>query len=255
MSDTDLGLRNVVKTVTNVSKEELTEWFSKSLKGKKRLTITPEALDLINQIINEPDFDGFRFMDTLYTYQDALQGDRVSLEDYVNAIRFCSFLEANGGNVVQAYTRAFSYRDFVKDRVGADTSSDEYKQLSSAAIRYRKNPTVIKILSQAEVPLWLMFQGYRYKAVKRLVEEMDTAKYSRDRINAADKLLLHLKPPENIKVDVNVNNKTDSIVDQYEEMLANMVQEQKRLIAHGSKLTDVANSKMSFIDAKVVNDG
>ena len=238
-----------------VNEETVYGWFSKTITEKKKLTITDECLDLINKTIKEPEFDGFRFIDTLITYQNALTGDRVGLEEYINAVRFCSFLEVTNGNATEAYIKAFSYRDFVKDRVGAAKNSDEYKQLASAATRYRKNPLVVNIMTQAEVPLWLMFQGYRYQAVNVLVKEMNSAPLPKDRINAADKLLFHLKPPENIKVELEVGLKQDNIVDQYETMLSNMVKEQKRLIESGSSLNTVTNVKGNFIDAEVVANG
>lgn len=238
-----------------VNEETVYGWFSKTIRSKKKLTITDECLELINRTIKEPEFDGFRFIDTLITYQNALAGDRVNLEDYINAVRFCSFLEVTNGNATEAYIKTFNYRGFVKDRVEAPKNSDAYKQLASAATRYRKSPLVVNIMTQAEVPLWLMFQGYRYQAVNVLVKEMNNAPLPKDRINAADRLLFHLKPPENIKVELEVGLKQDNIVDQYEAMLGNMVKEQKKLIESGSSLNNIANIKASFIDAEVVSNG
>lgn len=238
-----------------VNEETVYGWFNKTIRSKKKLTITDECLELINRTIKEPEFDGFRFIDTLITYQNALAGDRVNLEEYINAVRFCSFLEVTNGNATEAYIKTFNYRGFVKDRVEAAKNTDAYKQLASAATRYRKSPLVVNIMTQAEVPLWLMFQGYRYQAVNVLVKEMNNAPLPKDRINAADRLLFHLKPPENIKVELEVGLKQDNIVDQYEAMLGNMVKEQKRLIESGSSLNNIANIKASFIDAEVVGNG
>ncbi|RUT50981.1 hypothetical protein [Campylobacter fetus] len=253
MDNKSSGL-NVIKSdsVKEVEEKDIYEWFSKVTKGKKKLVVTNEALDLINMSVTNPEFDGFKFIDTIITYQSALQNDRVSLEDYINAIRFCSFLETTNGNATEAYIKAFMYREFVKDRYLEDRNSEAYKQLTSAATRYRKNPLVINILTQAEVPLYLMFQGYRYKAVGVLVKEMNEARLSKDRITAADKLLTHLKPPENIKVELDIGIKQDNIVDQYEDMLSNMVKKQKELLTNGVSIEEVANIKHNYIETEVI---
>lgn len=255
-SKPSLGLQVVRKDSPEiVNADNVYDWFKQVTKGKKKFLVTDEALDLINKSITEPEFDGFRFIDTMITYQSALAQDRVSLEDYVNAIRFCSYLEVSNGNATEAYIKAFRHRPFVSERMNIDKSSDDFKNITSAATRYRKNPLVINILTQAEVPLYLMFQGYRYQAINRLVTEMNEAKLPKDRITAADKLLTHLTPPENIKVELDVGIKKDNIVDQYETMIANMVSKQKELLQAGGDITEIANSKQTFIDAEVVANG
>lgn len=248
---------NIVKSEIpeKVTAANIYEWFHRLTKiNKKKFIVTDEALDLVNESISNPEFDGFKFIDTMITYQSALANDRVNFLEYINAIRFCAFLEANEGNITDAYIKAFIHRDFVKTRYTQDTNSEAYRQLASAAARYRKSPVVINILTQAEVPLYLMFQGYRYKAVQRLVYEMEKAPLAKDRVMAADKLLFHLKPPENLKIELDVGVKQDNIVNQYESMLENMVKEQKKLLANGMDLKSVANSKETFVDIVVENE-
>lgn len=242
------------KIITNdVTQSKLYEWFS-LVKNKDKLIDSGEALELIRKSIDEPSFDGFRFIDTMVTYQSALNNERTSLVDYLNAVRFCSYLEVYEGNATKAYADAFKDRDFVKNRVDKEHTTKEYKELSFAASRYRKNPIVVNILTQAEVPLYLMFQGYRYKAVARLVKEMESANLAKDRINAADRLLTHLKPPENLKIELDVGLKKDSVVDEYENMLANMVAKQKELLASGERLDKVANAKNEYVDVEISNE-
>ena len=134
--------------------------------------------------------------------------------------------------------------------MGLPVDSVEFKALASAASRYRKSPTVIKILAQSEVPLYLMFQGYRYKAVEVLADRMMNAKYDRDKINAADKLLLHLKPPEEVKIELGLDTKVNDIVTQYREAIMGMVKSQKDLIAKGGDVKAIANAPV--IEAEIV---
>lgn len=251
--DTDnIGLKCIDKgKPKEVTIEEVKDWFRQATKTKE-LTVTDEMVRVINETMQDPEFDGFRFQDTLITYQDALFNRKINLMDYINAVKFCSFLESNGGNATLAYIRTFNTRDFVKKGVEAGTDSEEYKAITSAATRYRKNPTVVDILMQANVPLYFMFSSYKYKAIESLHNDMLTAKSPRDRINAADKLLLHLKEPEGLKIEMNIKTSKDTVVDQYEEMLRNMASKQKELIANGMDTAMVANVKDSFIEGEIV---
>lgn len=97
------------------------------------------------------------------------------------------------------------------------------------------------ILTQAEMPLYLMFQGARYSAVSKLVEEMEDAQFSKDRISAAKAILEHVKPPENMKVELDIGIKQDNIIDRYEAMITDLVQHQKKEIAEGKDLAEITN--------------
>ena len=238
-----LGNRNIV------TKEELDTLLDRN---NRKIEITDEALEIINTAITEPEFDGFRFVDTLVTYQSALSNTKAKLTDYINAVKFCSFLEVTEGNTVQAYIKTFKDRDFVKDRADLATVEKGYRELCSAATRYRKSPLVVNILTQAEIPLYILFQGYRYKAISVLDNEMNTAKLSKDRIAAADKLLLHTKPPENLSTQVDININDVNIVDKYEEAMRKMAQEQTKLIGSGGNIHNIVNVKIA--DAEIIEE-
>lgn len=231
----------LVQSESSISKEELTSLLDKT---NRKVAITDEAISLISEAMNEPEFDGFKFVETLATYQTALDGTRGSLVDFINAVKFTSFLESYEGNLVQAYIKTFIHREFVQERMNAPTSSKEYKELSYSASRYRKSPLVVNILTQAEIPLYLLFQGYRYKAVNRLVYEMENAPLARDRINASDKLLTHIKPPENLQLEVNVKTNETNIVDKYEEAMRRKIEMQKQALAMGGSIEDIINVKV-----------
>lgn len=180
-----------------------------------------------------------------------MSGSGVNFSKYLDAIRFCGFLESTQGDAAEAYRRTFPNSNVVKSSFGKPSGSPEYNGLQSAATLYRKSKLVVKILAESEVPLYLMFQGYRYKAVQVLADKMMTAKYDRDRINAADKLLLHLKPPEDIKIDLDIGLKTETVVDQYKNAMRMMVEKQKELIKQGGDLKSITNAKI--YDAEVVS--
>ena len=227
--------------IVNRQKTELTADELKKRFPSKSKTITDETVELINQANSDPNFNGDEFLSTMYDYENVMYKNKASIKEFITALKFCAYLEAEGDNYTEAYKRARANDEFVIARLNMPTDSSEYKELTFAASRYRKTPMVKDILTQADMPLYLMFQGARYKAVKTLADEMLTAQYSKDRISAADKLLTHVKPPENAKIELDVSVKQDSIIDKYEAMITSLVKTQQKQIAEGEDLRKVTN--------------
>lgn len=234
------GLGIVKKEKTEVTKEELVKRFP-----AKKGTITEEVVSLINQANNDPEFNGDEFLENMNTYQNVMYNNSGSLAEYINALKFCAYLESDVNNYTEAYKRARANDQFVMERANLPKDSTGYRELTNAASRYRKTPMVRDILTQAEMPLYLMFQGARYGAVSKLVDEMETASFSKDRISAAKAILEHVKPPENMKVELDIGVKQDNIIDRYESMITDLVAHQQQEIADGKDLGDITN--MSII--------
>ena len=213
------------KTIT---KEEL----QNAIPDRKN-AITDELVDLINQIQTEPEFQGETMVQTMITYQNALKGARVSMRAYVNAIRFCAYLVSMDDNYTEAYKRTFYDTDFVKVRANVSTSDPRYAELTSAASRYRRSKLVVDILTLSQVPLDMLFAGYRYKAMAVLAETMTTARLDRDRIQAA-RSVLEMTKSDVIKVDLDVGVKESSAVASLRTQLAEMAAQQIALLDTGT---------------------
>lgn len=190
-----LGIIKPEKTIFTL--EEVVEKFP-----EKKRTITQELVDYLNEANSDPAFDGDGFMNNLLTYKDVMLNGSASIKDFVNAMRFCAYLEACDDNATEAYKKARMDSPWVQERMNAKSGSKAYNELTHVASRYRKeNKLVRQILTQTDMPLYLMFQGSRYRAVSVLEKEMLTAPFSKDRIAAADKLLSHVKPPDNQQIE------------------------------------------------------
>jgi hypothetical protein len=210
----------------------------KQLLPSRKNLITDDIVELINRAATEPEFQGEQLTQTLTTYESVMVKHKASIKDYINAIRFCSYLISQDDNYTEAYKRTFIDRDFVKDRVNAATSSAAYSELTSAASRYRKSKLVTDILTLSQVPLDLMFMGARYKAVGVLATLMETAKLDRDKINAAKELLAATKGPENMKIELDVGIKESSATENLMSQLAVMAAKQKTLLEAGVNTLD-----------------
>jgi hypothetical protein len=223
------------------------EDLKKAVPNKKGI-ITQEAVDLINQAQQEPEFQGESLVQSMITYSNVLTGTKYSITEYIQALKFCAFMVSCDDNYTEAYRRTFSDRDFVKERMDAPTTSQKYTELTSAASRYRRSKIVVDILTLAAVPFELMFTGMRYKAVGVLFNEMQTADYAKDRINAAKELLAATKGPDNLNMNLAIGP-SQTAVDMQEklyEQLATLAANQKRLLESGYDIKEVQRTGITL---------
>lgn len=225
----------------------------KALPSRKN-AVTDEIVEILNQSVNEPEFQGESLLQTAITYENIMTKNRAGIREYVDAIRFCAYLISMEDNYTEAYKRTFSYRDFVKERMDVKPDSVKYKELSSAASRYRRSKLVVDILTFSQVPLDIMFSGYRYKAIGVLANEMETAQYSRDRIAAAKELLAAVKGPENVKIELDIGVKESSAVQSLNAQLAEIASNSLKHLEAGTTSVAVLGAlkpREEILDAEV----
>lgn len=224
----------------------------------RKNTITQESVDIINESINEPEFQGEALLKTAITYESVLKRNKASIPEYLSAIRFCAYISIENSTFIEAYAKVFHDRAFVKERVGQPTKSTKYIELSSAASRYRKSKLVVDILTVSQVPLDLMFSGYRYKAIGILADVMENGRYDRDRVSAAKELLAATKGPENIKIELDVGMRESSAVQQMNDQLAQMAARQTAMLESGaSTLKEFGSMRIKeeeFVEAEYTNE-
>lgn len=241
-------MHNIVKRdKTDITVDKLKQIFP-----ARKSAITEELAEYVDAANKEEDFSGDEFLNTLVTYSDVLENGVYSIKEYVRAVKFCAYLVSENDNTIEAYKKARADDDFVKTRVNDPAGSKGYNALSSAATRYRQSKLVRDLLTVSQMPLYLMFQGERYRAVATLAEEMKSAAYSKDRIAAADKLLTHVKPPENMEVELKVgpNKEAKDLGMQLTEQLAASVQLQRKMLEMGVDLKDATKLGIQLNDVE-----
>ena len=208
----------------------------KSALPNRRNAITQEIVDIFNQSITEPEFQGADLLQTAVTYESVLKGvSGVGMKDYINALRFCAYLVTVDDNYTEAYKKTFFNRDFVKERMNAPTTSVEYRELTTAASRYRRSKLVVDILTVSQVPLDLLFTGARHKALGVLADRMVYAKLDRDKIAAAKELLAATNGPEKNKLTLEVGVQESSSVQNLMDQLSALANTQKAMLESGAK--------------------
>ena len=128
----------------------------------RKNAITEEVVDLINKSLNEPEFQGESLLQSAVTYESVMKQNKASIRDYLNAVRFCAYLISLEDNYTEAYKKTFYNRKFVMDRLYVASTDAKYRELTSAASRYRKSKLVTDILAISQVPLDLIFTGARF---------------------------------------------------------------------------------------------
>ena len=244
----------IVRAQESITVDELKQKFP-----AKKNTITEETAEFLNEVMANPEFDSSTFISQLVDYQSVMMDTSSSFVEYVNAIKFCAYLETNG-NIVDAYKKARANDTFVQDRLTADSGTVAYNELTAAASRYRRSKLVRQLLVQSDMPLYLMFQPERYKAVAVLAREMESAPYSRDRISAAKELLANVKPPENMQIELGIglSKETQDIQSKLFEQIGKIAYNQSVLMELGGDIKDVQRIGINLnevTDVEIEEDG
>lgn len=236
-------------TMNNLSTTVTVEDIKRAIPSRKN-TITQELVDIINQSLTEPEFQGESLLETASTYERVIQSRAgTSVKDYIYAIKFCAYLVGVDDNFTEAYRKTFFSRDFVKERANAPTDSVGYKELTAAASRYRRSKLVVDILTLSQVPLDMLFTGQRYRAVLVLADRMENSRMDKDKIAAAKELLAATKGPDNLKIELDVGVKENSAVQQLNEQLAMMAAKQRTMLESGvTSLKELGGMKVAADD-------
>lgn len=214
-------------------------WF-KDFTRSDLVEFNDECKMIIDKSREEEIFVGTDLEEYYTSNAHILGKDRVKLVEYLRGMRYMAYYLAYKSDYFQAYVDAFPWNSKVKDYL--ETGKDG--GVKYAARLYLSSRVMKMLLACTAFPLYQLYGGYREQALEVLKEEMLTAKSSRDRTTAADRLLFHLKEPENVQVDVSVNNNTVNIVSQCEAMLDNLVSKQVSLLD--------SNSAIDLVNAEIV---
>lgn len=215
-------------------------------------SLTQELVDMINNSQNEPEFQGESLLQTMVTYESILNNTRAGMHEYARAVKFCAYILTMDDNYTEAYKKVFFDREFVQNRMHLPTDTPQYKELTSAASRYRQSKLVVDILTASQAPLHIMFGGERVRAIMVLATVMTTSKFDRDKINAAKELLAATKGPETSKIELDMGYSASamSMQQQLNNQLAQIALNQKMLLEGGGKLEDVqrVNVKLGKVE-------
>lgn len=204
--------------------------------------ITQAFVDGFNKTIHDPKHRDF-IKDNVLGYMHVLQTGKYAIGDYLNAVKFCSFVMAGYKNH-EAYSLTFPDR---MSRLRKEKSSSRDIEVFVSA--YRRTKLVTLILEQCITPSWIINQDAYQEAVNVQVGLMRYAKSEKVRCDAANSLLQHLKRPETAKLQIDVTTNKTSELDQLEKAVRELSMQQQQALQNGTyNLKDIAESQI--IDAE-----
>lgn len=209
-----------------------TEQFKQVVPSQFKACVSQELIDQINNTLADPDmYETYR--DNLLSYAHVMREGKFKMEDYINAIKYCSH-KIMGASNIDAYVKTFP--DKYQAMLAAGKNA---KDISSFVTSYNKNKLVNLILEQSMIPSWVLNQDMYQKALNHQLYLMLNANSEKVQSDAANSLLTHLKPPEVTKVELDIGLKKDSTMDNLKQNLTKLTLIQKQFI--NTKITQVKN--------------
>lgn len=208
-----------------------------------RTSVTQHFVDMLNQLQVDPEMAD-NIKDNFLSYSGVLKEGRFKIEDYFNAVMYVSYKLMNMTNQ-DAYIRTFPKRH--ADLVARGATA---KDISSYVAAYHKGKLVNMIMEQVMVPVWVLNQDMFQKALNVQYDLMtDVDMSGKVRTDAANSILTHLKKPEKMDFQLNMNTPESSGMKELTSALTNLANAQLEQIEKGNvKTIDVASSKLPVVD-------
>lgn len=208
--------------VTEITNEVLLRALPDKFKG----SLNQELLDNINKTLTDPDIQE-TLRDNFLSYTNVLNDGRFKITDYLNAVKYTTH-KLMGNSNIDAYSKTFP--DRYSSMISRGLSN---KDMSSIITVYNKSKLVNLIMEQSLVPSWVLNQDIRQEAINHLAKLMRTANSEKVQCDAAGSLLVHLKPPEVTKVELDIGVKDSDALTELKTVTAEMAAQHQRLIAAG----------------------
>lgn len=212
--------------------------LKKALPDKYKRGLSQEVLDNINQTLSDPDLHEV-YRNNFMSYLTVLGDGKYKITDYLSAVKYCTH-KLMGNSNIDSYIKTFP--DRYSDMLARGLSA---KEISSIVSIYNKGKLVNTIMEQSIIPSWVINQDLHQKAINVLADLMMNANSEKVRADSANSLLVHLKPPEVKKVELDIGVKANKEIDDMKNLLAQLSAKQKSLIDNGVvSVVDVAHTKI-----------
>lgn len=208
---------------------------------KARSMVTQSLVDKINDWGEDPKLLG-GFQANVLSYIGVLKDGRFKITDYMNAVRFVSY-KLIGHNDIDAYAIAFPDRYQRLINEGENRNS-----IAPYVSMYKKGKLVVQIFEQTIVPSHVLNAPMHQQALNIALAIAMDSRSDVARVNACNTILANTKPPEAVKLELDISIDTGSVIDDYESAMRAMVDKQKELIAQGGDLKAIANASIKRPD-------
>jgi hypothetical protein len=222
------------------------ELVARALPGNLKSAATDQLADMINQISADP-LIAEQIRDNFLSYTAVLKEGKYKVEDYLNAVAYCSY-KLMGDSNQDAYFKTFPQR--YANLVAAGRTP---KEISAYVAAYAKGQLVNKIMEQSLVPSWVLNQHMYQAALNTQFKLMTNEDVSpKVRSDAADSLLTHLTKPKEAGPLINIDMGETSGMNELKDALARMAQQQQTLINAGVSTKEIAAQDIVDVTPKEI---
>lgn len=224
------------------------EVLKKALPPKLKNRINQELLDKIESTLQDPQMYEI-YRENFLTYSSVLNDGKFKMDEYLNAVKYCTH-KLMGKSNIESYIKTFPdrYNQMLLNGYGQ-------KEIASFVAVYNKGKMVNAILEQSIIPSWIINQDLHQKAINVLADLMINANSEKVRADSANSLLVHLKPPEVKKVELDIGVKANKEIDDMKLLLAELSAKQLAMMNSGVvDVTDVANTKIINAEYKEIDN-
>lgn len=204
-----------------------------------RKSITQKTVDVINAALDDSEAKS-EFRENVISWINVMQEGKYKIQSYVNACKYVTY-KLLGDTQQAAWVKVFPdrYQRLI------DKGIDNF-QIAGHVSMYNKTDIVVKITERTLPPLHVINSDLLQEAINVQAVLMRSAKSETVKQKAAATLIENLKPPENLKVSLDVGVSSESVENFREITRALAVQQRKMIESGGMSAKDVA--EMSVID-------
>lgn len=202
------------------------EQFKEALPAHVKKSVNQQLIDQINNTLSDPElYEQYR--NNLLSYGSVMKDGRFKIQEYLNAVRYVGF-KLMGSTNIDAYSKTFpdKIKRFTAQGVAA-------KDIASYITAYNKSKLVNLIFEQTLIPTHVLNQDLYQKALNVQADLMINAKSDLVKMQAANSLLVQLKPPETKKVELDIGIKEDSSLAQLRQATVEYARQQRMALEAG----------------------
>lgn len=213
--------------------------FQRALPAQVKKSINQELIDKINTTLSDPEMRE-QVRDNLLSYTSVMAQGKFKIQNYIDAVRYVSF-KLLGKTNINAYICTFpdKYNKFIADCVSE-------KDIASYVSAYNKSKLVNLIFEQTLVPVHVLNADIYQKAINtQAALMMDSDVSPKVRSDAANSLMVNLRPPETKKIELDIGVKEDKTISELRATTLELVAQQRAMLAAGAmNAKDVAHSRL-----------
>ena len=221
------------------------EEFRSVLPAKVKKSVNPALIAGINKVLANPAALDF-LRDNILGYTQVMQDGRFKLIQYLNAVHYVSH-KLMGATNREAYIKTFpeKYKRFLAEGV-----SD--KDIASYSTAFNKTKLVNLIFEQTLIPVHVLNAPMFQQALNVQADLMMNAKSEMVRTTAANSVLTQLKPPEKIKMELDIEVNQGSAIADLRAATQRLVDAQSNKIVTG-ELTAKEIAELPIATAEVID--